>query len=257
MTVDAKAAPDYAGATGLTGQVVLVVNAHEDVGAQIGRAFAARGAAVGLCGPDAKRLDLLASEIVAAGGHAIVVPARTAADVVVRVQAQFGKIDVLVNNPGTATDRPAADLAVSDFSTNIETVLTGSYAFIHEVLPGMRARRYGRIVNIYDLAYLGLPAHPSVAAANAGLFGLTRSLALEAAAEGITVNAVVKGDIAPEGLPADEVEKLGGRVPVKRVGVPADVLHAVDFFASSASTYVTGQTLFVCGGKSAYFSMSV
>jgi 3-oxoacyl-[acyl-carrier protein] reductase/2-[hydroxy(phenyl)methyl]-succinyl-CoA dehydrogenase BbsC subunit len=255
-------APERAGAADFTGQVVLVADACDVVGAQIGRAFAARGAAVALCGANAKSLDLLVGEIAASGGQAIMAVAADGAAqdipaIVARVQAQFGKIDILVNNPGDVPDDNAADLAVSAFSANVEAMLTRSFSFLHEVLPAMRARRYGRIINIYNLAYLGLPGHPSVAAAHAGLFGLTRSVALEAAAEGVTINAVVKGDIAPPDLPADEAEKIGGRIPVKRPGLPADVLHGVNFFALPAAAYVTGQTLFVCGGKSAYFSMSV
>lgn len=258
MDVRTQTAPESAGTADFTGQVVLVVDACDAVGAQIGRAFAARGAAVALCGADADRLERLAGEIAAGGGQAIAVGAtQDVAALVMRVQTQFGKIDILVNNPGEMPDGNAADLAVSDFRTNVEAMLTRSFAVLHAVLPGMRARRHGRIVNIFDLAYLGLPGRPSVAAAHGGLFGLTRSVALEAAAEGVTVNAIVQGDIAAADLPAEEAEKRGARIPVKRPGTPADVVHAVGFFVSPAAAYVTGQTLFVCGGKSAYFSMSV
>jgi 3-oxoacyl-[acyl-carrier protein] reductase/2-[hydroxy(phenyl)methyl]-succinyl-CoA dehydrogenase BbsC subunit len=109
------------------------------------------------------------------------------------------------------------------------------------------------------LEYLGWPGKANYSAAASGIFGLTRSLALELAKDDITVNCLSRGDILyPEaGLAEEAAAKLADAQPVKRLGTPEDVANAVGFFASEASKYITGQTLFVCGGKSLYFSMSV
>lgn len=245
-----------------TGQVALISNVGDEIGADIARYFASMGAAVGLGGTDRAAMEKLAGEIAAHGGQGIAMASTTAgaegiSETVDRLRTKFGKIDILVNNPGEAASCALPQLSVGDFKQNIDSILTTSFAFLREVVPGMRQRQYGRIINICSLAYLGLPTQANTAAAHAGIFGLTRSVALETATDGITVNSVVKGDIARADLPAADAEKLANRIPVKRLGTTADIVHAVNYFASAATAYVTGQTLFVCGGKSVHFSMSV
>lgn len=240
--------------------VALIAGPCDDTGIGIARCLSARGAAVALCGPDRGALDTIAGEIVAQGEKAIAVVTegpQALPATIDRVRQSLGKIDILVNNPGELIGRSLPDLSTGEFEKGLAAVLTASFAFIREVVPVMRERHYGRIVNIYGLSFLGFPAHANLGAAYAGIFGLARSVALETAASGITVNSVVKGDISRASLPAPDAEKLAGQIPVKRMGTAADVAHAVKFFASPETKYVTGQTLFVCGGKSAYFSMSV
>lgn len=250
------------GTVDLSGQGVVIANAGDELGAALAHYFASRGATVALCGLEAKSLDALARDIAAAGGQAVAAVSASdstqdIASTVERILARIEKIEILVNNLGDAPPHPTADLAVDNFRSSVEAMLIRSFGLMRVALQTMRARRYGRIINVYKLAYLGLPGQASVAAAHAGLFGLTRSLALEAANDGVTVNAVVQGDIGRPDLPAADAEKFAGAIPVKRLGTPADVAYAVGFFASPAASYVTGQTLFACGGKSAYFSMSV
>lgn len=257
-----KAAIQPSETSDYSGQTVLISNVDDEAGADIARYFASAGAVVGLCGADQAALEMLAGEIGARGGQARLAAIPLAgseklAEAIDRACGEFGKIDVLLNNTGELPGRALADLSVNDFEKNNEALLTRLFAFMREVVPEMRRRRYGRIVNVYGLAYLGLPAHVNLAAAYAGIFGLTRAVALETAADGITVNSVVKGDIARANVPADDTERLSSRVPVRRLGTTADIVHAVKYFASTTSSYVTGQTLFVCGGKSAYFSLSV
>jgi len=121
----------------------------------------------------------------------------------------------------------------------------------------MKTRKYGRVINISSLSYLGFQGLSSYAAAKSALFGLTRSLALESARNGVTVNCVAKGDMATAGMDEATIEKCIKAIPVRRMGKPEDVAKAVGFFASDRSPYVTGQTFFVCGGKSIHFSMSI
>jgi 3-oxoacyl-[acyl-carrier protein] reductase/2-[hydroxy(phenyl)methyl]-succinyl-CoA dehydrogenase BbsC subunit len=262
MSGQASKASNSAAASDYSGQVTLVSNVCDDIGAGIARYFASKGAMVGLSGANEEALELLAGEIVGQGGQAIAVANGQAgsegiSEIVGRVGSKFGKIDILVNNPGEVANCSLAELSVGDFKTNIDTMLTTSFAFMREVVPGMRARQYGRIINICSLSYLGLATQANLAASHAGIFGLTRSIALETATDGITVNSLIKGDIATADLSAADAEMLANRTPVKRLGTTADIVHALNFFASASTTYVTGQTLFVCGGKSAYFSMSV
>jgi 3-oxoacyl-[acyl-carrier protein] reductase/2-[hydroxy(phenyl)methyl]-succinyl-CoA dehydrogenase BbsC subunit len=121
----------------------------------------------------------------------------------------------------------------------------------------MRKNSHGRIISIGSLDYLGWQGKANYSAARSAIFGFTRSLALELAKSGITVNYVAKGEIAAAPLSEEDTARIKEVVPVQRAGKPEDVASVVGFFASDASSYLTGQTLFVCGGKSIYFSMSV
>lgn len=123
----------------------------------------------------------------------------------------------------------------------------------------MKGRPHGRIINVIGLDYLGLPGRANQSLTAAAVFGLTRSLALELAPAGITVNTVVKGEIESdyEGLSEETRQELTKSIPVRRLGRPEEVAGTVAFLASEAAKYVTGQMLFVCGGKSCHFSMSV
>ena len=122
--------------------------------------------------------------------------------------------------------------------------------------PGMRAARFGRIVNISSRAAMGKTGRVAYSAAKAGLIGMTRTLCLELAASGITVNAIAPGPVATElfdrGHPpgGEKRQRVIAGIPVKRVGTPDDVARAVVFLLSPDSGYITGQTLFVCGGTS-------
>jgi NAD(P)-dependent dehydrogenase (short-subunit alcohol dehydrogenase family) len=141
----------------------------------------------------------------------------------------------------------------------IDCNLTAVFLLTKAVIPIMKEKNYGRIVNLNDFDYLGMPGRSSYSTVKAGIFGLTRALALELAAEGITVNTVVKGEIRASGVDLSEEQLAAAekRLPVGRLGTVDDIAYAVSHFASNSSKYITGQTLFVCGGKSLYASMSV
>jgi 2-[hydroxy(phenyl)methyl]-succinyl-CoA dehydrogenase BbsC subunit len=246
--------------TDVTNRVALVVGATGDIGEAIAKQLASEGAKLALASSDSGKLDALAGQI---GKDKVLVLQVDAADsaavtdCVNKVLARYGKIDILVNNAGEVAGKPLDALRAADMAAAIGTALAAPFNFIREVVPRMQRSGYGRVVNISELAYLGLPNQSNVAAARAGLFGLTRSVALESARFGVTVNTVVKGDIATSATTDAEKDKLAAGIPVKRLGTPADVARAVGFFAADSSKYLTGQTLFVCGGKSVYFSMSV
>lgn len=246
--------------TAVNSKVALVVGATDEVGEAIARQLASAGVQLALAAADGGKLEAFARQIPDANILTLQVDATDAAavaDCVKQVLTRFGKIDILVNNAGEVAGKPLSALTAGDVAAAFNRVVAAPFHFIREVVPRMQRDGYGRVVNVSELDYLGLANQSNAAAARSALFGLTRSVALESARQGVTVNTVVKGDIANSGTPEAEKDKLANAIPVKRVGTAADVARAVCFFAADSGKYLNGQTLFVCGGKSAYFSMSV
>lgn len=248
--------------TNVKDKVALMVGAADEIGEAVALRLAAEGARLALCDRGGARLDALAEEITRRGGTVATFEVNafdhaTIAACVGRIVAHYGGIDILINKAEEPADRALDALMPEDFDAGVSAALGSAFHFLRAVVPIMREKSYGRVVNISSLAYLGLAGKAGVAVAQAGLFGLTRSVALETARNDITVNSVVKGDIGTAALSQEACDKLASGVPVKRMGTPADVANAVRFFASDSAKYITGQTFFVCGGKSAYFSMSI
>jgi 3-oxoacyl-[acyl-carrier protein] reductase len=242
----------------LSGRVAWVTGAGRSVGAEIARTLARAGAAVAVNDLLAERAEQTAAEIRAAGGRAQaavgdVTDAAQIARLADEIGGALGPVDVLVHNAGL----PASGLRVGDFAESapsdwqplLDLNLKAAMLAARAVLPGMRARRRGRIVAIVsDAARSGEPKLAAYAAAKGALLAFARSLAREVAAEGITVNAVALGSIASERRDAAEMAKLAQRYPTKRLGTPADVAPAVLYLASNEASWVTGQTLVVNGG---------
>lgn len=243
-------------------RVALIVGADDEIGAAIALQLASDGVQLALAGAARDKLEALAERVSECGAKVLAIEVDTAdpasiAACIRRALTHFERIDILVNNAGEVAAKPLRALSAGDVGAAVDTALAAPFHFIREVVSGMQENGFGRIVNISELGYLGLANQANAAAARAGLFGLTRSAALETARDGVTVNTVVKGDIATAAMSEAEKEKLANGIPVKRLGTADDVARAVRFFATDSSKYLTGQTLFVCGGKSAYFSMSM
>jgi len=171
---------------------------------------------------------------------------------------RFGGCDILVNNAGGTFAKPSLseDALEERWRAAIDTNLSGSFFCAQAVLPGMRDRAYGRIINIASTAAFNLCATPvaSYTAAKAGLIGLTRHLGFEAAPWGITTNCVCPGHIATPRMLAKEaadeeaLRQLTRQVPVGRLGTPEDIAEAVAFLASEQAGFICGTTLLVDGG---------
>jgi 3-oxoacyl-[acyl-carrier protein] reductase len=167
-----------------------------------------------------------------------------------------GPVTTLVHNAGAIRPALLADMRIEDLAALTRLHVSAAVILAQAVLPGMRAEGGGRIVLISSRAALGLATRSAYAASKAALIGLARTWALELGPDGITVNVVAPGpietdmfhEILPPGDP--RIAKLAASIPVRRIGRAEDVARAVLFFADPASGFITGQTLFVCGGTS-------
>ena len=162
----------------------------------------------------------------------------------------------LVHNAGAIRPALLANVELADLDALVELHLGAAIQLVQAMLPGMRERRFGRIVLISSRAALGTATRTVYSATKAALIGKARTWALELAADGITVNVVAPGPIRTDmyhGIVAEGSEqdlRLAASIPVGRIGEAGDVARAVAFFVSPANGFVTGQTLFVCGGSS-------
>lgn len=165
-----------------------------------------------------------------------------------------GPITRLVNNVGAVFPATVADQTLEEFDSAVALNLRSALQCIRALLPSMRESGFGRIVSMSSRAALGKELRPAYAATKAGLIGLTRVVALEEGRHGITANAVGPGPIATElfsranPIDSPKTQAIMSSVPVQRMGTPEDVAQAVSYLLDRRSGFVTGQTLYVCGG---------
>ena len=168
-----------------------------------------------------------------------------------KVIAEFGKIDILVNNAGITKDKLLMQMTEEDFADVIDINLKGDFNTTKACIRPFIKNRYGRIINISSVVgMMGNPGQVNYAASKAGVIGLTKSIAKEYAAKGITCNAVAPGFIATD-MTRDLLDKSEGlinAIPMKKVGDAKDVANAVLFLASDMASYITGEIIKVDGG---------
>jgi 3-oxoacyl-[acyl-carrier protein] reductase len=235
----------------------LVTGASRGIGSAIACALAADGWPVAVnfrAGRDAA--EEVVAQIHDAGGRALAVGADVTAQeqldtLFERVEDELGRVLVLVNNAGVRADDLALSLTDEDWGSVLDTNLTGAFRTTRRALRGMIRERFGRVINVASVVGPRANAgQANYAAAKAGLIGMTRTIAVEVARRGVTVNAIAPGLIDTD-MTADLDGQLLDAVPARRAGTPAEVAACASFLASEQAGYVTGSTLYVDGGLAA------
>jgi 3-oxoacyl-[acyl-carrier protein] reductase len=247
----------------VTGRIAIVTGAARGIGAATARRLAADGMAVAVLDLDEAECAGTVKEIEDAGGRALAVGAdvsktdqvQAAAD---RVAAELGEPTVLVNNAGIIRDNLLFKMTDDDWDAVINVHLRGAFLMTRAAQKYMTAQQWGRIVNLSSSSALGNRGQVNYSAAKAGLQGFTKTLAKELGKFGVTANSVAPGFIVTEmtaataarvGMSFEDFQHAAAtRIPVGRVGQPADVAHVISFLVSEGAGFVSGQVIYVAGG---------
>jgi len=241
----------------LSGRVALVTGASQGIGRTVAQRLAKGGATVAVAARNQEKLNELVAEIIGAGGQAAAFALDVADEDQVKatvkaVIAQFGKVDVLVNNAGITRDQLVMRMKRADWDAVLQTNLTSAYLCIQAVMSSMLKQRWGRIINITSIfGQMGQAGQANYSASKAGLIGLTMAIAREVGSRNITCNAIAPGFIetAMTAVLSDEFKQAAVKqIPLGRVGTSEDVAGAVAFLASDDASYITGHVLNVNGG---------
>ena len=252
---------------GVRDRVAVVTGASQGLGREIALLLAREGARVAVGDIDGPGVERTAAAITAAGGEAVALAGdlteeAPAARLIETAVQRFGHLDILVNNVGGSRNAKIWEMSATDWDFVLRLNLRATFLCTRAAVPHMMRRRYGRIVCMSSGAREGTPwtayyqGGSAYSAAKAGVHGFVRDVALELSEHGITVNAVAPGPIDTERFGAglrrldETVEYSPSRMtPLRRLGLPIEVAHAVLFLASEEASYTTGHTLSVAGGR--------
>jgi 3-oxoacyl-[acyl-carrier protein] reductase len=245
------------------GKVAIVTGAAQGIGAAIAQRLAAEGAAVAVADLTAERGEQTVAAIAKNGGRAVAYGADVSKtedvqSLVAAVVAEFGKVEILVNNAGITRDNLLFKMTDEDWDSVINVNLRSAFLMSRECQKHFVAQKYGKIVSLSSRSALGNRGQANYAASKAGVMGLTATLSIELGPFGVNVNAVAPGYIATAmtdatarrvGLDPEQLKAAAaGETPVRRVGEPEDIAATVAFLAADESSFISGQTIQVNGG---------
>jgi 3-oxoacyl-[acyl-carrier protein] reductase len=243
----------------LKGRSVIVTGSSKGIGRGIALRFGLEQCSVLVVSRKFSEAKAVATEIVAAGGMAVAAEADVTRQADMEAMARtamdsFGAIDILCANAGIFPAAKLGAMTERDFDNVIGTNLKGTFLSVAACLPAMKAKKGGRIILTSSITgpVTGYPGWSHYGASKAGQLGFMRTAAIELAAYGITVNAVLPGNIVTEalaGLGDDYVRNMEASVPMRRLGSVTDIANAALFFASDEAAYITGQSLVIDGGQ--------
>lgn len=242
----------------LAGKFAVITGAGKGIGAAIAKRFLEEDVAgVALLDMNFELVQQTAQELDPSGERAVayacnITDVERVSTVVDEIVARFGRIDILVNNAGITKDRMLHKMADEDWMAVLNVNLTGTYNMCRKIVPMLREQASGSIINISSTAAYGNAGQTNYSATKAGLQGFTRALALELGRKNVRANCVAPGFIETDmmlAVPAEQLKaSIENKVPMHRLGQPAELAAAVAFLAGDDASWITGQTLFVSGG---------
>lgn len=246
----------------LDGKTALITGASKGLGKAMALALAAEGVRVGLMSRDTGLLNGVAAEIASAGGTASVFPADvTSEEQVLRAErdvvAQFGKVNILINNAGVNVRKPVTDFTLEEWNRVMDTSVTAAFLMCRSFVPHMKGNGYGRILNMTSImSWVSLPGRTAYSAAKSALLGMTRSLALELAPEGITCNGISPGPFGTEmNRPLMENPEANAQflssIPLARWGKVEEIGQLAVYLCSEDAGFITGTDILIDGGWTA------
>lgn len=245
----------------LKDRIAIVTGAARGLGEAIALRFAEEGAHLAVCDVDLENVQRTAQKVKDLGREAFakkvdVTKYSEVQDMVDETLGKFKRVDILINNAGITRDAQIKNMTEEMWDLVIDVNLKGAFNGCKAVSVPMSAQKYGKIVSLSSRSYLGTFGQANYSASKAGIVGLTRTLALEFARFNANVNAIaptmVETDII-KAVPKEVFDRIVANTPFKRIAQPREIANVALFLASDEASYITGQTIIVCGGRSVGF----